>query len=62
VLPVLGFARHTGVRLAEVGFLLAQLAGTWPAAAQVPKLGLGAARRVVAGVLLVVATRWGRCG
>ena len=66
---VLGFAHHTGVRLAEVGFLLLLLAGVWLAAAQVPWFKFAAARTIVAGLalaiggaLLIVATRWGRFG
>jgi hypothetical protein len=63
---VLSFAHHTGVRLAEVGFLLILFAGVWLAAASVPQLKLGTARTIVAGValaigglLLVIATHWG---
>jgi hypothetical protein len=57
---------HTGVHLAEVGFLLILLAGIWLAAAQVPQFKHGTARNVVAGValalaglLLIIATHWG---
>jgi hypothetical protein len=57
---------HSGVRLAEVGFLLILLAGIWIAAAQVPQFKFGTARTVVAGValalgglLLIIATHWG---
>jgi hypothetical protein len=66
---VLGFARQTGVRLAEVGFLLVLFAGVWLAAAQVPQLKLGTARTIVAGValaisglLLIIAAHWGHFG
>ncbi len=66
---VLGFARQTGVRVAEVGFLLVLFSGVWFAAAQIPRLGLGRARSIVAGValaagglLLIVATHWGHFG
>jgi hypothetical protein len=66
---VLGFARHTGVRVAEVGFLLLLFAGVWLAAVQMPRLKFGAARTIVAGValaagglLLIVATHWGHFG
>ncbi len=60
---------HTGVRLAEVGFLLILIAGLWFAAAGIPRLRLGRPRTVVAGLLLavgglllVIATHWGRFG
>jgi hypothetical protein len=66
---VFGLTRHTGVRLAEVGFLLIVIGGAWLAAAQIPQLKLGGTRAVVAGValavggaLLVVATHWGGFG
>ena len=68
VLP-LGLAHHTGVKLAEVGFLLMLFAGVWLAAAQIPQLKFGRARTIVAGValaiggaLLIVATHWGHFG
>jgi hypothetical protein len=63
---ILGFSHPTGVRLAEVGFLLVLFAGVWLTAAQIPQLKLGRARMIVAGValaiggaLLVVAVHWG---
>ena len=66
---VLGFARHTGVRLAEVGFLLVLIAGVWLAVARLPQFRLGAARTIVSGLLLaagglllVIATHWGHFG
>jgi hypothetical protein len=66
---LLGFAHRTGVRLAEVGFLLALIAGVWLTAAQIPQLKFATARTIVAGaalaaggVLLVVATHWGHFG
>ncbi len=65
----LGFAQHTGIRLAEVGFLLLLFAGVWLAAAQIPQLKLGSARTIVAGLalaisgaLLIIAIRWGHFG
>ncbi len=67
-LPV-AFAHRTGIRLAEIGFLLVLFAGIWLAAAEVPRLKLGPARTIVAaialaiaGLLLLVATRWGHFG
>jgi hypothetical protein len=66
---LLGFAHRTGARLAEVGFLLVLFAGVWLVAAQIPQLKFGAARTIVAGValaiagvLLIIATRWGGFG
>lgn len=66
---VLAFAHHTGIRLAEVGFLLLLFAGVWLAAADIPRFKLGTARTVVAGValaigglLLIIATHWGQFG
>jgi hypothetical protein len=58
---------HTGIDLAEVGFLLIVIAGVWLVAAEFPQLALGRSRRIVAGtaltiggVLLIIATHWGR--
>jgi hypothetical protein len=66
---VLAFARHTGLRLAEVGYLLILVAGIWLAVAQVPKFKFGAWRTVVAGIalalgglLLIIATHSGHFG
>ena len=66
---LLGFAHSTGVRIAEVGFLLVVFAGVWLTAAQIPWFKFGTARTIVAGValaiggaLLIVATRWGHFG
>jgi hypothetical protein len=63
---VLALTHHTGIDLAEVGFLLILIAGVWLVAAEIPQLKLGKARRVVAGtalaisgVLLIIATHWG---
>jgi hypothetical protein len=66
---VLGFTHHTGIRLAEVGFLLVLFAGVWLVAAQIPRLKFPTGRTIVAGValaiggvLLIIATRWGHFG
>jgi hypothetical protein len=66
---VLGLARQTGVRLAEIGFLLVLFAGIWLAAAQIPQFKLGRARTIVSGValgigglLLIIATHRGHFG
>jgi hypothetical protein len=66
---VLGFAHHTGIRIAEVGFLLLLFAGVWLAAAQIPQFKYAAGRTIVAGLalaisslLLIVAAHWGHFG
>ena len=66
---ILGFAHHTGTRLAEVGFLLLLFAGVWLTAAQIPWFKFATARTIVAGlalaisgVLLIIATHWGHFG
>lgn len=66
---VLGFSHRTGVRLAELGFLLVLFAGVWLAAAHIPQLRFQSARTIVAGValaigglLLIIATKWGHFG
>ncbi|HEY1524521.1 MAG TPA: hypothetical protein VGF70_16045 [Solirubrobacteraceae bacterium] len=67
---VLALTRHTGERLAEVGFLLVALSGVWLAAAQIPRFAkLGIARHLVpgvaltiAGLLLIIAVHWGYFG
>jgi hypothetical protein len=63
---VLALTHHTGVRLAEIGFLLILFAGIWLAAAQIPRFKFGNARTIVAGIalalaglLLIIATHWG---
>jgi hypothetical protein len=65
----MNLAHQTGVRLAEVGFLLVLFSGIWLAAAQIPRFKLGNARTIVAGValaigglLLIIATHWGHFG
>ena len=62
-------SRQTGVILAEVGFLLILFAGVWLAAAQIPAFKIATERTIVAGialavagVLLIIATRWGGFG
>ncbi len=43
---LLALARHTGLRLAEVGFLLIMFAGVWLCAAQLPRFKFGSARTI----------------
>ena len=66
---VLAITRHTGVRLAEIGFLLILIAGVWLVAAQLPQPKWRTLRMIVAGVLLalggallIIATHWGHFG
>jgi len=65
---LLAFARHTGIRLAELGFLLAAIAGGLLLIVAIVPVGrrVGAAFAGVAlgagGVLLIVATHWGHFG
>lgn len=66
---VLALAPATGVRPAEVGFLLIVIAGIWLVSAQLPMFKASTARTVVAGaalavagVLLIVAVHWGHFG
>ncbi len=67
--PVVGLSDQTGVRLAEVGFLLIVFAGIWLAAAHIAWFKSSNTRSIVAGValaigglLLIVATHWGHFG
>ena len=67
--PVLALTHQTGVRLAEVGFLLIMIAGVWLVAAQIPSLKYAKARTIVAGallalggLLLIIATHGGGFG
>jgi hypothetical protein len=66
---ILAFNHHTGIRLAEIGFLLVVIGGIWLTSAQIPQLKFGPARTIVAGlalalggVLLIIATHWGHFG
>jgi uncharacterized membrane protein len=62
--------RHTGIRLAEVGFLLILIAGVWLACAVIlSSAKWGKFRTIVSGVLfaiagllLIIATHWGHFG
>jgi hypothetical protein len=67
--PIAAISAHTGARLAEIGFLLVAFAGIWLAAAQMPVFKFAHTRTIVAGValaiggvLLVIATHWGKFG
>jgi hypothetical protein len=63
---LLALSHHTGIDLAEVGFLLVLIAGVWMVAAEIPHPRWARTRRIVAGtalaiagVLLIIATHWG---
>lgn len=63
---VIALAPHTGIRLAEIGFLLFLVAGIWLVVATFPRLRLGPTRTIGAGLalavgalLLIIATHWG---
>ncbi len=65
--PLLAMSVHSGIRFAEVGFLLMLIAGVWLAADSVlPRLRLPGSRTAVAGVLIavgavlvIIAIHWG---
>ena len=66
---VLALDHHTGIRIAEVGFLLVLFAGAWIVASEIPQLKFARYRMIVAGValaagavLLIIATHWGHFG
>jgi hypothetical protein len=60
---------HTGVVIAEVGFLLMLIAGVWFAASEITLFKMARARKIVAGaalavggLLLIIAVHWGHFG
>jgi len=67
---VLGFAHHTGQRVAEVGFLLVLIAGVWLVFAETLQQAKWRVFRTVAaglmlavaGLLLIIAVHWGHFG
>ena len=69
VTPTLALSHHTGVTLAEVGFLLILIAGVWFVAAETLGTKWSHFRRIitgialaVAGLLLIIATYSGHFG
>jgi hypothetical protein len=61
--------QHSTKILAEVSFLLILIAGLWFVASEIPALRMSKARRIVAGIalaiagiLLIIATHWGKLG
>jgi hypothetical protein len=66
---LLAISAHNGTRLAELGFLLAAIAGGLVALAALAPSGAARAPRLLGGlalaagsVLLIIATRWGHFG
>jgi hypothetical protein len=64
-MTLLAITRHTGIRLAELGFLLAAIAGALLVLSAIVPFGrrvgagLGGLALAAGGVLLIVATHWG---
>jgi hypothetical protein len=64
-MTLLAITRHTGIRLAELGFLLAAIAGALLLLGAILPFGrrlgagIGGLALAAGGVLLVVATHWG---
>jgi hypothetical protein len=66
---VLALSKHATDVVAEVGFLLIVIAGLWLVASEIPALKMAKTRRIVAGIalaiagiLLIIATHWGKLG
>jgi hypothetical protein len=67
---MLAISHATGIKLAEVGFLLLVIAGVWLVAAEVlqpvkwrtVRTVVAGSALAAAGVLLIVATHWGHFG
>jgi hypothetical protein len=69
---IAAISHTTGIKLAEVGFLLILIAGVWLVASEIAALGAAKWHRfriivagsclAAAGILLIVATHWGSFG
>jgi hypothetical protein len=69
---IVALTHATGIKLAEVGFLLIFIAGVWLVASEIAALGadkwhgfrifVAGGCLAAAGILLVVATHWGGFG
>jgi hypothetical protein len=66
-MTIFAFTRHTGVRVAEIGFALVAIAGLLFAVAPVTRVGrpgtiAGGASLAAGAVIVIVAIRWGSFG
>jgi len=67
---IAAITHHAGIRLAEVGFLLILIAGVWLVSAEILNPAKWRKFRTVvsgmllaiAGLLLIIATHWGKFG
>jgi hypothetical protein len=69
---IVAITHATGMKLAEVGFLLILIAGVWLVASEIAALGAARWHKfrifvaggclAAAGILLIVATHWGGFG
>jgi hypothetical protein len=66
-MSIFAFTRHTGVRVAEIGFALVAIAGALFAVAPVSRLGkpgavAGGVALAAGAVIVIIAIRWGSFG
>ena len=66
-MTIFAFTRHTGVRVAEIGFALLVIAGAVLAVAPVTRLGrsgtvAGGACLAAGALVIIIAIRWGSFG
>jgi hypothetical protein len=59
---IFAFTHHTGIRLAEIAFLLILAAGVWLAVARLGRTVGAGVLLAIAGLLLIIASHWGRFG
>jgi hypothetical protein len=66
-MTIFAFTRHTGVRIAEIGFAFVAISGALLAVAPVSRLGrrgtvAGGVALAAGALLVIVAIRWGSFG
>jgi hypothetical protein len=66
-MTIFAFTRHTGVRVAEIGFALVVLAGVLLAVAPVTRFGrpgtiAGGVALAAGAAVVIIAIRWGSFG
>ncbi|MGH2872293.1 MAG: hypothetical protein ACRDL5_07495 [Solirubrobacteraceae bacterium] len=66
-MTIFAFTRHTGVRIAEIGFALVAIAGALLAIAPLTRIGrpgrvAGGVSLAAGAVIIIVAIRWGSFG